>query len=202
VARAESEAAGRPSAVGNDESTDVDADEGRGRRVRLIGSFMAGLALPVVFLGSVALVAWQRSWAESPSPSPAALAAGVPVGEPSLRPRVAAPVEMVTRELPQRPIDAPSAATTAAGAEAREATPVEPEPPSLPPRPTMVPRVHEIPSLPPMRKVSLPEAPRASVELWGTAPRGRGRDRDALESSDIVDWFIREYPRRLEAGGL
>ena len=204
LARAESEASeGRTAAANPDEWTYTGGRDDRRRRARLIGSFVAGLAVPIVLLSGVSLVAWQRSSAETAHPRQTPRAARATPGEPSRWPKNAEPVEAAMREPAGLVLGASQVSMTVMGVEKTEIA-VEQEPPSLPPRPARVPSRPDRaqPTLTPMKETFIPEAPRASQEVTLTAPRWRGRDREPIEPSDIVDWFIREYPRRLETGGL
>jgi hypothetical protein len=204
LARAESEAAeGRTAAADSDEWAHSGTRDERRHRARLIGSFVAGLAVPMVLLSGVSLVAWQRSSAETVQPPQTPRAASGTPGERSSWPKSVEPVEATMREPARLVLGASQVSMTVMVAE-KTPTPAEQEPPSLPPRPSRVPPGSDLaqPTLTPMKKTFIPDAPRASQEITLAAPRWRGRDREPIESSDIVDWFIREYPRRLEAGGL
>jgi hypothetical protein len=204
LARAESEAAGDRSAPATSHEWRLSPVRNERRRpARLVGAFVAGLALPVFLLVGVSLVAWQRSWYET-GPSPR-VARG-PVVTVDQRPgglQHMEPVEAVMRGRARTVLATSRASTAVATLETSEAR-TELESPSLPPRASQGPRPRDVaqPTLTPMRKTFVQDAPRAAQEVTLAPPRWRGRDREPVDSSDIVDWFIREYPRRVEVGGL
>jgi hypothetical protein len=203
LARAESEAATDPSRPVASPEWRLSSVWNERRRARLIGSFVAGLALPMVLLGGVSLVAWQRSWSET-GPSPR-LARGtvVTVDERPGRLQHVAPVEAVMRGPARAALATSQTSTTIATLETSEARTAL-ESPSLPPRLSQASRPRDAaqPTLAPVRKTFVQDSPGTAQEVTLAPPRWRGRDRDPVDASDIVDWFIREHPRRVEAGGL